>query len=1008
MTITKHVWKAVGLAVLVGGCTIKSADEKGTAGVGNTPAAGGTGNDSAGAAGADNAGAAGEGTPGTAGTPSAAGSSSTAGTAGQASAATQSGRPAGLGRAEAGAAGAGTDATATNIDDGPTEDMRAAAARAIQEADIIQFRGDYLYAMSRVAGLSVVDISVQDQLTLVGTFRHESTPFEMYLRGDVVVAIYRGAQRYDSEGYSAGTTSEVVALDVTNPARIQELSSFDMPGDVSDSRAIGDVLYVVSHQNDCYNCEDTPSSTVVSFDISDATAMTEVDRLALPEAEGSWGVSRRSVMATDTRLYLAGVASEQASTIDAVDISDSTGVLQLAGSVTVNGAIFSRWQMDERLNVLRVISQPPLWDLSEAPVVQTFTIKDCATETCTGNDDLEFEPLGELTMVLPQPEQLRSVRFDDNAAYAVTFERQDPLFTIDLTDPSSPVQTGELTMPGWIYHMEPRGDRILALGFDTSNEEGSLFVSLIDVSDMSAPTELQRRAFGGDWAEVGEDQERVHKLFNVMDDLGLILVPYYGSQSSCGGYGGGIQLFEFTADTLTKRGLAASDGQVRRAFINNDRLFAVSEQQIQSFNIDDYSAPSAPTTLELINRVYRTVPVGEKLLRIQSNWWTRVPYVDLVPLSEAASPRADSNLNLYQAIVGVAEPEYCYYYDDIPFQKSPAFVFGNYVAIVAEHSDANYNRVTSIVVLDASGDAPVVAGRLVLQEQLNPAELGAAVIQIGESLVLQVAGTKNANDEAITTLRLVDMSDPTTPEVVESLDRPRAWGTTGLHLEDGVLFSGYYNATDGDDVSYFLDRVTGSDLTEAEPAKTIPGLLVGPMGEQLLSVDFDWSEATGLDYSGCYSQNGTYDDASQTCWIPERRFQLVDIDADAGVSVDSADIDNSLRLAAVLRGDSIFFLPAVTTSNTERILTVASSNNQLVTGTSNLIFQPISPTAIGKRLYFLHGGELAMLDAAEDVSPIRQHVAPLEADRGYHLAMTDTLAIASLGDFGAQVITLAQ
>jgi hypothetical protein len=1016
VSILKHMWQALGIGLLVAGCTVTTVkdddDDSGQAGAENGTA----GTSSVGTAGAETGAA---GTPGTgsgeAGSAGAAGSTSAAGAAGQGEKATPSGRPAGIGVSEEGAAGTPNEGSAA-VEDGLTEDMRAAAARAIQEADIIQVQDDTLYAMSRVAGLSVIDLSDPDAPILLGAFRHTSVPFEMYLRGDVVIGIYRSALRYNDYGEQVGTVSEVMALDVSDPANIEELARFDVAGDVSDSRTIGDILYLVTYQSYCYGCEnEKPETTVVSYDISDAAEIDEIDRLSVPESEDdSWGVSRRAVMATEDRLYLAGVISNAASTIDVVDVTDPSGEMDLAGSVEVKGAIFSRWQMDERLNVLRVISQPPSWGTFAMPVVQTFTVKDCNDEDCKGNDDLEFEPLGELTMkITEENEELRSVRFDDDKAYVVTFEKKDPLFTIDLSDPEEPTQTGELTMDGWIYYMEPRGDRLLALGFDTANTEGSLFVSLIDVSDLDDPSEIKREAFGGTSAQLGEDQDRVHKLFNVLDDPGLILVPFYGAYAdSCGAFSGGIQLFEFDDDSLTKRGLAASEGQVRRAFIHNDRLISVSEQQVQTFNIDDLSKPSDPATIELINRVWRTVPVGDKVLRVQSNWWTRVPYVDLVPLDDAASPRAaDGALNLYEAIVGKAEPEYCYYYNDLPFKNAPAFVFDEYVAIVAQYANAAGRQVTSILVLDASGDAPEVAGRLELEKQLNPAELGSAVVQVGDKLVLQVVGTPNSNEEATTTQVLVDMSDPTKPKEEKSLDRAEAWGTSGLTLEDGVLYSGYFTKTDSDNVNYFLDRVDTEDLTEVDDAMKMPGLLVGPLGgERLLSVVFDWTE-TNFDSTECSYQNGTMDDSGKVCWVPERRFELVDFGGDSCVALDTADIDNSLRLASVVRGDGIFFLPAVTPNGysgnyVARMLSVTPSEDRIVTGTANLLFPAVSPVAVGKRVYFLHGNQLAMVDAAEDESPTRKKVADLNADQGYHLAMTDTVAVASLGDFGAQVIEL--
>ena len=40
-----------------------------------------------------------------------------------------------------------------------------------------------------------------------------------------------------------------------------------------------------------------------------------------------------------------------------------------------------------------------------------------------------------------------------------------------------PRQAGEVEMPGWIYHLEPRGNRLIGLGYDQGNPEGSITVS---------------------------------------------------------------------------------------------------------------------------------------------------------------------------------------------------------------------------------------------------------------------------------------------------------------------------------------------------------------------------------------------------------------------------------------------------------------------------------------------------------------------------------------------------
>jgi uncharacterized secreted protein with C-terminal beta-propeller domain len=64
--------------------------------------------------------------------------------------------------------------------------------------------------------------------------------------------------------------------------------------------------------------------------------------------------------------------------------------------------------------------------------------------------------LGSTAMHIPANESLRSVRFDGPRGYAITAEQMDPLFTLDLSDPTEPKQVGELEMPGWVYHGSPR------------------------------------------------------------------------------------------------------------------------------------------------------------------------------------------------------------------------------------------------------------------------------------------------------------------------------------------------------------------------------------------------------------------------------------------------------------------------------------------------------------------------------------------------------------------------
>jgi len=213
--------------------------------------------------------------------------------------------------------------------------------------------------------------------------------------------------------------------------------------------------------------------------------------------------------------------------------------------------------------------------------------------------------MGKTSLQLPRQEALKSVRFDGQRAYAITFQQTDPLFVIDLSNEAAPKQRGELEMPGWVFHLEPRGDRLLGLGLDRSDASGNLNVSLFDVADMDHPKMLQRVAFGpssftSDQAivsqELPEDQDRIQKAFRIFED-GLVVVPFsgqffvngrssaLGAATTCEANGGGIQLIDWQQDTLVKQVTLPVTGNPRRALLNQGELIAVSDSNVTTFDI---------------------------------------------------------------------------------------------------------------------------------------------------------------------------------------------------------------------------------------------------------------------------------------------------------------------------------------------------------------------------------------------------------------------------------------
>jgi hypothetical protein len=110
----------------------------------------------------------------------------------------------------------------------------------------------------------------------------------------------------------------------------------------------------------------------------------------------------------------------------------------------------------------------------------------------------KMDLVGQVNKIAPG-EDLFATRFVDNRAFVVTYERQDPLWVIDLSEPTQPKILGELEVPGWSEKMFFHEDRLFAVGIDDQpleNEENRwvrrVTLSLFDVKEPTQPRLINR------------------------------------------------------------------------------------------------------------------------------------------------------------------------------------------------------------------------------------------------------------------------------------------------------------------------------------------------------------------------------------------------------------------------------------------------------------------------------------------------------------------------------------
>jgi hypothetical protein len=437
------------------------------------------------------------------------------------------------------------------------------------------------------------------------------------------------ARALSEAAFTDPNSAVVLALDAHDPSKVTTLATFDVPGKIADSRMIGTVLYLTTYQNgSCFGCTGNASTVVTSFDVSDPTKMLLIDQArfssSAPAAYNfAWGMAwQRSIVATTQRLYLGGQANVDPNNpsgtsegiIDVVDVSDPKGHLGPGAHLTIPGPVLSRWQMDESQGVFRVVSEPGAaftGNGTAMPEVTTFSVQSTTS----------FTPLGRMTLKLPMQEGLRTVQFDSSRAYAITFNQTDPLIAIDLSNAASPVQRGNLKMPGWMFYLQPMGAQVIGLGIDRTDPNGNLNVSLFDVSNLDSPMLLSRVAFGSLSAtedfqildyELPEDQDNIQKAFRAFSD-GLVAIPFStvgtdGSSTCAHDAASGVQLMQLKGNQLVKHAVLPIPGNPKRALELGGELLAVSDSDVRAFSLANPDTTQQTADVSIGMCVQATMP----------------------------------------------------------------------------------------------------------------------------------------------------------------------------------------------------------------------------------------------------------------------------------------------------------------------------------------------------------------------------------------------------------------
>lgn len=515
----------------------------------------------------------------------------------------------------------------------------------VDEADIVKTDGEYIYYVSnnKVFIVKADNLEVVSEIYL-STEKETLRISEIYIKENKLVILGNGYLLQEPEISSENTEDSVrvnsigVAKafvfdieDKTNPEKLREVS---LEGRYMDSRMVEDNLYLISRKT-AYWYDGVEDYTILPA-LGDSVTSNEIKRVDCTDIIYFEGTDDSSFMivggfninsdeevsvetffgageqiyASENNLYLTQTNYEDYvynTTIYKFKLNNSR--IELLAKGTVNGNVNDQFSMDEYDGNLRIattsviVLEPEKTEEYSPGIMRTTRAKTTTVNNLyVLNENLE--EIGRLEDLAPD-EKIYSARFIGDVGYIVTFKQIDPLFVIDLSDPTNPIVKGELKIPGYSSYLHPYDENhVIGIGYNTE-ENGyggtvntTMKMSMFDVSDLENPQEIFNVDIGTDYAY--SEITYNHKVLLYKKSENLIGFPvttrsnnYYNSEN-------GFMIFRIDLENneFAEYGKIMEEldyrTDVERVIYIEDKLYTLSRNYIISYDLN---------TLEQINKV---------------------------------------------------------------------------------------------------------------------------------------------------------------------------------------------------------------------------------------------------------------------------------------------------------------------------------------------------------------------------------------------------------------------
>ena len=519
--------------------------------------------------------------------------------------------------------------SASNSDDYSKTNIQV---EGVDEADTVKTDGNYIY-YNTYDKLYIVD---SKKLKIVYEVDYDNinkedknvkesfNPKELYVNNDKLIVLgtsykyqdyenndYDGRVLINSISLNRKQKAKAIIYDITDRKNPKIIRQVELDGYYKNSRMIGDNIYFISQKSAYYydelkNDNDllpvyndsliSKDDKVISYkdiayfkDTRNYSYMlvagfniNEKDEVKVETffgANDTIYASQNNMYISQT-IYKEGILrSHEKSQIYKFNLDNSE--VKLQGKAEINGDINNQFSMDEYNGNLRIATT----DYSGEKSTNQLYILD---------EDLNL--IGSIEN-LAKGEKIYSVRFVGKIGYVVTFKEIDPLFVIDLSDPTKPTVKGKLKIPGYSSYLHPYDEtHIIGIGYNTkTNEYGGtqnngMKMSMFDVSDLENPKELFHVDIGDEYSY--SEITRNHKALFYNKEKNLIGFPMTWSNYNL--YyqrGSGFIIYKINLDKgFEKYGQINQynnyNGYVKRIIYIGDTLYTISNDNIVSYDLN--------------------------------------------------------------------------------------------------------------------------------------------------------------------------------------------------------------------------------------------------------------------------------------------------------------------------------------------------------------------------------------------------------------------------------------